>query len=67
MNIAKMAYPKFQEKLQVCKDLLYGFDFSGFIGGSPLTMAKLITGGVNFVLDAKVPDRKDLFLKEAML
>ncbi len=30
-------------------------------------MAKLITGGVNFILDASVPDRKDLFLKEAML
>lgn len=67
MNIAKVAYPKFKEKLLVCKDLLHGFDFSGFIGGSPLTMAKLITGGVNFVLDAKVPNRKDLFLKEAML
>ena len=67
MNIAKMAYPKFQEKLQVCKDLLHGFDFSGFIGGSPLTMAKLITGGINFILDPKTPDRKDLFLKEAML
>ena len=67
MNIAKMAYPKFQEKLQVCKDLLHGFDFSGFVGGSPLTMAKLISGGVNFILDASVPERKDLFLKEAML
>ena len=67
MNIAKMAYPKFQEKLQVCKDLLHGFDFSGFVAGSPLTMAKLITGGVNFILDASVLERKDLFLKEAML
>ena len=67
MNIAKVAYPKFQEKLQVCKDLLHGFDFSRFIDGSPLVMAKLITKGVNFVLDARVPDRKDLFLKEAML
>ena len=67
MDIAKVAYPKFQEKLQVCKDLLYGFDFSGFIGGSPLMMAKLVTGGVNFVLDAKAPKRKDLFLREALL
>lgn len=67
MNIAKVAYPKFQEKLQVCKDLFHGFDFSGFIDGSSLVMAKLITKGVNFVLDARVPDRKDLFLKEAML
>ena len=67
MNIAKVAYPKFREKLQVCKDLLHGFDFSGFIGGTPLTMAKLITDGVNFILDAKAPERKDLFLKEALL
>ena len=67
MNIAKVAYPKFQEKLQVCKDLLHGFDFSGFFGGTPLVMAKLITGGVNFVLDARAPHRKELFLKEAML
>ena len=67
MDIAKVAYPKFQEKLQVCKDLLHGFDFSGFIGGSPLMMAKLVTGGVNFVLDAKAPKRKDLFLREALL
>ena len=28
---------------------------------------KLVTGGVNFVLDAKAPKRKDLFLREAML
>lgn len=67
MNIAKVAYPKFQEKLQVCKDLLHGFDFSSFIGGSPLEMAKLITGGVNFILDARKLDRKDLFQKEALL
>lgn len=67
MNITRMAYPKFQEKLQVCKDILHGFDFSGFIGGSPLMMAQLITGGANFILDARVPERKDMFLKEAML
>lgn len=30
-------------------------------------MAKLITGGVNFILDVSAPERKDLFLKEAML
>lgn len=30
MDIAKTAYPKFKEKLQVCKDMLYGFDYKGF-------------------------------------
>lgn len=67
MDIAKVAYPKFQEKLQVCKDIFHGFDFSGFIGGSPLTMAKLIAGGTNYVLDAAFPDRKEQFLREAFL
>lgn len=67
MNIAKVAYPKFKEKLQVCKDIFYGFDFSGFFGGSPLTMAKLIAGGANYVLDAKMPDRLEQFLREAFL
>lgn len=65
MNIAKIAYPKFKEKLQVCKDLMYGFDFSGFVAGTPLVMANLITGGTNFILDSA--DKKDLFLKEALL
>ena len=67
MDIAKTAYPKFIEKLQVCKDLLYGFDFSGFISGTPLEMAKCISGGANFVLDAKKPQLKEQFLKEALL
>ena len=67
MDIAKTAYPKFQEKLQVCKDLFHGFDFSPFVGGSPLIMAKVVTAGVNFVLDPRNSKGKDLFLKEAML
>ena len=67
MNIALVAYPKFKEKLQVCKDLLHGYNYSSFFGGSPLEMAKAVTGGANFVLDARAPERKELFLKEAML
>ncbi|MCQ2443777.1 MAG: type I restriction endonuclease subunit R, partial [Oscillospiraceae bacterium] len=67
MDIAKQAYPKFQEKLQVCRDLFHGFDYSGFVDGSPLTMAKLIADGVNYVLDAKKPELVKLFLKEAFL
>ncbi len=67
MNIAKTAYPKFQEKLQVCRDLFHGFDYSGFINGTPLEMAKLIADGTNFVLDPTKKDLKDLYLKESML
>lgn len=67
MDIAKTAYPKFQEKLQVCRDLFHGFDYSGFVGGTALVMAKLITDGVNFVLDSKKQERKEMFLKESMM
>lgn len=67
MNIAKTAYPKFQEKLQVCRDLFYRYDYSGFINGTPLVMAKLISGGANFVLDPKDQNRKEMYLKEALL
>ena len=67
MDIAKTAYPKFQEKLQVCRDLFHGFDYSGFIKGSALEMAQSITDGANFVLDAQAQERKDLYLKESML
>ena len=67
MDIGKTAYPKFQEKLQVCRDLFHGFDYSEFFTGTPLGKAQIITGGVNFILDAKVPKRKELFTKEALL
>ena len=67
MDIAKTAYPKFQEKLQVCRDLFHGFDYSGFIKGSALEMAQAITDGANFVLDPQAQERKDLYLKESML
>ena len=67
MDIAKTAYPKFQEKLQVCKDLMHGFDYGIFFTVTSLQMAQSISGGVNFVLDAKVPKRKELFQKEALL
>ena len=67
MDIAKTAYPKFQEKLQVCRDLFHGFDYSGFLSGTPLVMAQLISEGANFVLDPTAKDRKDLYLKEALL
>ncbi len=67
MDIAKTAYPKFQEKLQVCRDLFHSFNYSGFIKGSALEMAQAITEGANFVLDAQAQDRKDLYLKESML
>ena len=67
MDIGKRAYPKFQEKLEVCRNLFHGFDYSKFMTGSDLDRAHLISGGVNFISDMKAEKRKETFLKEAML
>lgn len=33
-DVAKVAYPKFLEKLSVCRDMFHGYDYSKFIGGT---------------------------------
>lgn len=56
-DIAKTALPKFIEKLEICRDLFHGFDYSGFIteSATDLTRAKLISGGVNFLTAVNIP------------
>ncbi|MDR0248244.1 MAG: DUF3387 domain-containing protein, partial [Oscillospiraceae bacterium] len=49
-DIAKTALPKFIEKLEVCRNLMHGFDYSAFLStDSDLVRAKAIMGGVNFL------------------
>ena len=66
-DIAKVAYPKFFEKLSVCRDLFYGYDYRKFSTGSDLQRAKTITGAVNFIVDREKDKEKDTFIKEALL
>ena len=66
MDILKKAYPKFQEKLEICKDLLHGFDYSGFKNGTELQKAKLITGAVNFLVSPDKEETKQSYMKEAL-
>lgn len=56
-DIAKTAFPKFLEKLEVCRDLFHGFNFSGFMSetATDLARAKAISGGVNFLTAIDVP------------
>ena len=66
-DVAKVAYPKFQEKLEVCRDLLHEYSYEEFMNGSDLDRAKVITGAVNYVA---APDKEDIlksFIKEAYL
>lgn len=66
-NVARVAYPKFQEKLAVCEDLFYGYDYSDFIHGSNLARSKAISGAVNFIVAVGKEEDKDTFLKEALI
>lgn len=67
MDIADVSYPKFKEKLEVCRDLLHGFDFSKFKSGTDLDRSNAITGAVNFLIAPEMQDRKEQFQKEALL
>ncbi len=48
-DISKTAYPEFRNKLEVCRDLLHGFDYSVFFGDSDLARAQAISSGVDFL------------------
>ena len=50
MDVATTAYAKFTEKLEVCRDQLFGFDYGDFFTGSDLKRGKAISGAVNFIL-----------------
>ncbi len=68
MDIAATAYPKFLEKLDVCRDLLYGFDYHDRIfSGSKQELASCITEGTNWLLDPTRSDRTEDLLKQAQL
>lgn len=68
MDVAATAYPKFLEKLDVCRDLLYGFDYHDDIfSGNRGKLADAIVEGTDWLLaPARVEDTED-FLKQCQL
>ena len=75
LDVSKAAYPKFLEKLSVCRDLFHGFAYDTFLTGDDLEKARVISGGVNFLLGKSVaqhdlPDKEktqNIYIKEALL
>ena len=66
-DVAKVAYPKFIEKLSVCRDIFHGYDYSKFMSGTDLERSKTISGAVNFIVAVDKEREKEDFLKEALL
>ena len=66
-DIAKTAKVKFQEKLEICRGLLYGFDYSNFYLGTDSSRSMLIRGGLNFMLAPEREEKRKDFIKESQL
>ena len=66
-DISKTAKVKFQEKLEICRDLLHGFDYQGFYEDSDAVRAKIIKGGVNYLLAPDKQERLKDYIKESQL
>ena len=66
-DIVKVAYPKFLEKLSICRDLFHGYDYSKFMNGTDLERSKTITGAVNFIVGTDKEREREDFIKEALL
>lgn len=66
MDISKTAYPKFLEKMAVCRDKMFGFDYSEFLTTeSAARRSELITGGVNHILAPGDEDTARDFVEQA--
>lgn len=75
MDISKQAYPKFLEKLSICRDLFYGYDYSAFLNGDDLSRARIISEGVNFLLGKRIEEKERpekeqthyIYMKESLI
>ena len=67
-DIAKTALLKWREEIEICRDLLHGFDYTGFFESDNTKRALAITGGANFLSSpAKDQAKKNCMEHSAML
>lgn len=67
MSIASIALKKFEEKLEIRRDLLHGCNYSAFTITSNLGQAKLISGAMDFIIVLKKEKRKENFIKQVQI
>ena len=67
-DIAKTALLKWREEIEICRDLLHGFDYTAFFEPDNTKRALAITGGANFLSSpAKDQAKKNFMEHSAML
>lgn len=66
-DVAKTALLKWQEEMEICRDLLFGFDYKGFFEDDNTLRAKAITGGINFLSSPSMAQKKKDFMEHSSL
>jgi len=61
-NIQKTALLKWKEEMEICRDLLHGFDYSDFFVDDNTLRATTITNGLNFLTSPKNVVKKKNFI-----
>lgn len=64
-DIAKTALIRWQEEMEICRDLMHGFDYTPFITGSNKEKAETITRGVNWLLAPQRETQKTDFAEHS--
>ena len=67
MDVDKVAYPRFQEKLEICRDLFNGYDYSKFFEDSNLERSNVISVCVNFFEHPLMEDEKKEYIKQSLM
>lgn len=58
------AYEILMEKLEIMRDMFYGFDYSDFLNGTNQERLKSLSDGINYILGLEEAEKQD-FIKEA--
>ena len=66
-DIAKTALVKWKEEMEICRDQLHGFDYSGFFEQDNSKRALAITSGANFLSSPAMVQRKKNFMEHSNL
>ena len=66
-DIAKTALLKWREEIEICRDLLHGFDYTGFFEPDNTKRALAITGGANFLSSPAKDQAKKNFMEHSAL
>ena len=64
-DIAKTALLKWKEEIEICRDQLHGFDYTGFFEQDNTKRAAAITGGANFLMSPVMEQNKKNFMEHS--